>query len=106
MGRSNVTPPKNYTVWNDFIKQWMTHLVDRYGIDEISQWKFEVWNEPNDKFFQQTSKCTQSTLDDYLTLYSNTANAIKSVSSQLNVGGPSTNNPDTWMVDFLNATIT
>eukprot|EP01084_Bolivina_argentea_P193576 332098_1 len=104
--KANVTPPKNYTIWNDFIQQWMTHLVDRYGINELSQWKFEVWNEPNDKFFEQTSACTTSTLDDYLKLYSNTANAIKSVSSQLNVGGPSTNNPNTWMVDFLNATIT
>eukprot|EP00483_Globobulimina_turgida_P003034 UN03039 len=72
---SNVTPPKNYTIWNDFITQWMTHLVDRYGINQVSQWKFEVWNEPNDKFFQQTSQCTKSTLDDYLKLYSNTAHS-------------------------------
>ena len=38
---ANVTPPKNYTIWNDFINQWVTHLVDRYGIDTVSQWKFE-----------------------------------------------------------------
>eukprot|EP01084_Bolivina_argentea_P193577 332099_1 len=104
--KANVTPPKNYTVWNDFIKQWMTHLVNRYGINEVSQWKFEIWNEANDKFFQQTSQCNESTLNDYLKLYSNTAYAIKSVSSELKVGGPATNNPNTWMIDFLNATIT
>jgi xylan 1,4-beta-xylosidase len=27
------------------------HLVDRYGIDEVSQWYFEVWNEPNIDFW-------------------------------------------------------
>ena len=39
-------------------------------------------------------------------LYSNTARSIKAVSNKLQVGGPSTNNPSTWMTDFLNATLT
>ncbi len=27
------------------------NLVERYGIDEVSQWYFEVWNEPNIDFW-------------------------------------------------------
>ena len=27
------------------------HLIDRYGLDEVSQWYFEVWNEPNIDFW-------------------------------------------------------
>ena len=41
------------------------HLVDRYGINEVSQWYFEVWNEPNIDFWGRhpadrkvTSSCT------------------------------------------------
>ena len=40
----NVTPPKSYTEWNNFIFQWLNETVSRYGIDEVSQWAFEVWN--------------------------------------------------------------
>ena len=40
---------------------WSTHLfqhcVDRYGIAEVRQWYFEVWNEPNfESFFRGGSQ--------------------------------------------------
>ena len=39
--KGNISPPKDWSTWNGFIKLWMQHLVDRYGIDEVSTWKFE-----------------------------------------------------------------
>ena len=27
------------------------HLVERYGEEEVAQWYFEVWNEPNLDFW-------------------------------------------------------
>jgi xylan 1,4-beta-xylosidase len=36
------TPPKRFNDWYDLIKAFASHLVDRYGIEEIAQWKFEV----------------------------------------------------------------
>ena len=33
------------------VSHFAQHLVDRYGIDEVSQWYFEVWNEPNLDFW-------------------------------------------------------
>ena len=46
-----VSPPKDWNKWGDLISQFTQHLVDRYGIDEVSQWYFEVWNEPNLDFW-------------------------------------------------------
>ena len=46
-----VSPPKDWDKWADLITQFAQHLVDRYGIDEVSQWYFEVWNEPNLDFW-------------------------------------------------------
>jgi xylan 1,4-beta-xylosidase len=43
-------PPKDWNKWEDLIYQFTKHLVERYGIDEVSQWYFEVWNEPNIDF--------------------------------------------------------
>jgi hypothetical protein len=37
-----VDPPSNFSAWGDVIYGVVAHLVDRYGIDEIAQWRFEV----------------------------------------------------------------
>ena len=49
--KQNVSPPKDYSKWDEMITQFAKHLVERYGIDEVSQWYFEVWNEPNIDFW-------------------------------------------------------
>src|SRR5664279_844609 len=83
--KQNVSPPKDWNKWDDMIAQFSKHLVERYGIDEVAQWYFEVWNEPNIDFWAGEPK--QST---YWELYDHTARAIKGVNSRLRVGGPST----------------
>jgi xylan 1,4-beta-xylosidase len=49
--KGNITPPKDYKQWETFIHRLTQHWVDRYGLDEVRQWFFEMWNEPNLKAF-------------------------------------------------------
>jgi xylan 1,4-beta-xylosidase len=93
--RPNRAPPRSYVLWDDLVRQFVAHLVDRYGITELSQWYFEVWNEPNIDFW--SGKPKQRT---YYVLYDHTARDIKSVSQQLRVGGPATAQA-AWVSDFL-----
>jgi xylan 1,4-beta-xylosidase len=93
--KQNVSPPKDYTLWDAMISAFTQHLIDRYGIDEVSRWRFEVWNEPNIDFWAGNPK--QAT---YFELYDRTALAIKKVSSRLLVGGPSTAQA-AWVAAFL-----
>lgn len=79
------SPPKDYAKWDGLISAFAGHLVQRYGIEEVSQWYFEVWNEPNIDFWSGEPK--QAT---YFELYDHTARALKAVSSRLRVGGPAT----------------
>ncbi len=90
-----VSPPKDYAKWDDLIRAFGHFLVDRYGIDEVSKWYFEVWNEPNIDFWSGEPK--QST---YFELYDHTARALKSVSPRLRVGGPSTAAAH-WIPEFI-----
>src|SRR5215469_15370285 len=83
--KPNVSPPKDYAKWDEMITQFVKHLVERYGIEEVSQWYFEVWNEPNIDFWVGDPK--QAT---YFELYEHTARAIKAVNPRLRVGGPAT----------------
>jgi xylan 1,4-beta-xylosidase len=79
------SPPRDWAKWDDLISHFAQHLVDRYGISEVSQWYFEVWNEPNLDFWSGDPK--EST---YYQLYDTTARALKKVSPRLRVGGPAT----------------
>ncbi len=49
--KQNVSPPKSMDRWDDLMRHFAQHLVDRYGIDEVAQWYSEVWNEPNIDFW-------------------------------------------------------
>ncbi len=80
-----VSPPADYKKWDGLMTAFAQHLVERYGIDEVSTWYFEVWNEPNIDFW--TGRPAQQT---YFELYDHTARALKAVNSAIRVGGPAT----------------
>lgn len=92
--KGNVTPPRDHVAWATLIGKLTQHLVDRYGADEVRQWFFEVWNEPNLEAFYTGKQ------EDYFKLYSYTAHAIKGVDSKLQVGGPATA-MNAWVADFV-----
>jgi xylan 1,4-beta-xylosidase len=83
--KPNVSPPKDWVKWDDLITAFAQHLVERYGIAEVSQWYFEVWNEPNLDFWGGDPR--QAT---YWDLYDHTVTALKAVNAKLRVGGPAT----------------
>ena len=93
--KPDVSPPKDWNRWDSLISAFAQHLVDRYGIDEVAQWYFEVWNEPNLDFWAGEPKQAS-----YWELYDHTALAIKRVNSRLRVGGPATAQA-AWVDAFL-----
>ena len=96
--KPNVSPPKSMQRWDDLMTHFAQHLVDRYGIDEVAQWYFEVWNEPNIDFWNGIPRQAS-----YFELYDHTARALKPVSPRLRVGGPATSAAH-WVDDFLKHT--
>ncbi|MDQ2972272.1 MAG: glycosyl hydrolase, partial [Pseudomonadota bacterium] len=91
---ANVTPPKSWRRWGNFIKKIVKHWVDRYGVTELRKWYFEVWNEPNLSAFWTGSQA------DYFKLYRVTVDAIKEIDDKLRVGGPASAD-DEWIEDFI-----
>ena len=83
--KQNVSPPKDYAKWDALITAFAKHLIDRYGINEVASWYFEVWNEPNIDFW--AGRPQQAT---YFELYDHTARAVKAADQRLRVGGPAT----------------
>jgi xylan 1,4-beta-xylosidase len=93
--KQNVAPPKDWDKWQRLVENFARHLVARYGEEEVAQWYFEVWNEPNIDFWAGDPK--EAT---YYELYDRAARAVKRVSSRLRVGGPATAQA-AWVDRFL-----
>jgi xylan 1,4-beta-xylosidase len=96
--KQNVSPPKSMERWDDLIKHFAQHLVDRYGLEEVASWYFEVWNEPNIDFWNGIPRQKS-----YFDLYAHTARTLKGISPRLRVGGPATA-AAAWVGDFLQFT--
>jgi xylan 1,4-beta-xylosidase len=82
--RGIISPPADWSEWRTLVTALTEHLVERYGIDEVARWAFEVWNEPNLIVFWP------GTQEEYWRLYDESARAVKAVDSRLRVGGPAT----------------
>ncbi|GHO83187.1 GH39 family glycosyl hydrolase [Dictyobacter formicarum] len=94
MYRALNAPPKDWDRWAELCQRLVAHLIERYGLEEVLQWGFEVWNEPNLQVFWT------GTQEEYFHLYDITARAIKAVDARLLVGGPATAAAE-WIADFL-----
>ena len=81
--RGNITPPKDWARWSWLVGRFVEHLAERYGIEEVRRWYFEVWNEPNLGIFWE-----HADFGAYMELYERTARAIKNIDGALRVGGP------------------
>jgi xylan 1,4-beta-xylosidase len=92
--RANVSAPKDLALWSILIRKLVQHWVDRYGLDEVRQWFFEVWNEPNLTAFGSGDQ------KEYFELYRYTVTAIKDIDGALKVGGPATA-ANAWVDDFI-----
>ncbi|MBN2069258.1 MAG: hypothetical protein JW739_06445 [Opitutales bacterium] len=105
--KGNVTPPNDPEKWADFISALVTHWTERYGEEEVAQWFFEVWNEPNlsgfwigdtkgmdEEEFQAYAK------EEYFKLYEVTARAVKAVNPRYPVGGPATAG-NAWVPELI-----
>jgi xylan 1,4-beta-xylosidase len=93
--KPNVSPPKSWEKWDGLMVELAHHLVQRYGVEEVARWYFEVWNEPNIDFWGGIPRKKS-----YFELYDHTARDLKSVSPRLRVGGPATA-AAAWVDDFL-----
>jgi xylan 1,4-beta-xylosidase len=77
----NISPPRDWARWQQFMADIVQHLEDRYGIDEVrDHWYFEVWNEATWMYSKGAAG--------YNELYYNTALGLLAGDPAIKVGGP------------------
>jgi len=81
---SPTLPPASFDGWQALVRAFLDALVadPRFGLEAITTWWFEVWNEPNIPVFWQGA------FDQYLDLYRATADAVRATGYPIRLGGP------------------
>jgi xylan 1,4-beta-xylosidase len=89
-------PPKDYDKWRALCQEWVKHSVGRYGRAEVETWWWEVWNEPNIRYWNATP-------EEYHKLYDYAVDGVRRALPTARVGGPHTaGGPGgTFLRDFL-----
>jgi hypothetical protein len=86
-------PPREWNDWYRLVRDLVENLAARYGHEELKNWYFEVWNEPDIGFWSGTQA-------EYFRLYDLAAQAVKEVDSEFRIGGPATSKT-AWIDAFL-----
>lgn len=93
--KGHTSPPKDWKQWDRFIREAVTHAIERYSPEVVRQWYFEAWNEPNlNGWFWGGDQA------DFFRFWQVTYEAIKGVDPALRVGGPSTAKAE-WLEELL-----
>lgn len=79
-------PPKDYKKWAALVHEWVKHCVARYGKAEVESWYWELWNEPNIKYWS-------GTLQEFCKLYDYTVDAARRALPTIKIGGPDATGP-------------
>jgi len=78
----NTSLPKDPAKWAALMRALIAHWKERYAEAEITQWYYELWNEPDIGGFWP------HTLEEYFSLYKTTAEAIRAECQNCRIGGP------------------
>jgi xylan 1,4-beta-xylosidase len=57
------SPPNDYDKWRELNFQWARHCVEKYGIEEVKTWYWEVWNEPNIGYLSASARGADKVID-------------------------------------------
>jgi xylan 1,4-beta-xylosidase len=96
------TPPNDYDKWRELNFQWAKHCVERYGMEEVSKWYWEVWNECNIDYLspstpsqnpdraQRGTENTATKTIDYQKIWDYAADGIRKAIPNAIIGGAET----------------
>lgn len=81
-------PPKDYGLWEEICKKYTEHIVERYGIDEVSKWQLQCYNEPDIGAFFMNGATVSERCEEYCKIYDSFASGVTAVSDKIAIGGP------------------
>ncbi len=103
----NSAPPRDYALWEEICYVYTKHLVDRYGIETVSKWRCQCFNEPDIHWFflSEIPNTDEDTvryrLPAYCQMYAAFERGVRRVSDRIRIGGPALSHRNEFLGGFL-----
>ena len=86
----NVSAPKSANLWGLLIRNFLTHLISRYGKETIESWLFDFWTSPN---LHLEHGYWNESMESFFQFYRITYYAVKGVDPAIRMGSPNFSYP-------------
>lgn len=97
----NTAPPKDLKKWTDLVDALIRHFISRYGLSEVRQWLFCVWNEPD----ETVNEFSWPDRTQFFEFYCATYQTVKAIDRDFLFGTPSLllsiTEEEGWAADFF-----
>ena len=100
----NTSPPRNEELWEEICYEYTKHNVERYGIETVSRWHCQCFNEPDISIFflsQLPRDAVEARLSEYCKLYDAFQRGVRRVSEKIRIGGPALAHRHEFLGGFL-----
>lgn len=87
-----ISAPRDYRQWEAMCADFTRHVIASFGLDEVKQWTFRCWNEPDLSGFWHRADMAA-----YLALYDHFAKGVKDVCPEVRIGGPALSSTKTFV---------
>ena len=78
----------DYSKWEEICRVYTQHIVDRYGLEQVSGWYLHCYNEPDLRhFFYWNAPSYKERAAEYCKMYEAFVNGLNAVSLKLKIGG-------------------
>jgi len=88
----NTSMPRDIKVWEDICYEYTKHIIERYGLDIVSKWHLQCFNEPDaSSFFLKELSSYEQPIErcaEYCKLYDAFVRGTMRASKELRIGGP------------------
>ncbi len=99
----NTSKPRDFGLWQEICYQYTKHIVEKYGLERVTSWHLQCYNEPDLGGFYMRDATDEERLAGYIELYRNFALGVGRVSEKLRVGGPVLAHKTEFFDGFLKA---
>ena len=106
----NTSPPKDVKLWEEICYEYTKHIVERYGIERVSKWHCQCFNEPDiSAFFMRgltgdsPRRIYEKRAIEYFAMYKAFVKGIRRVSDKILVGGPALAGHTEFLEKLLNS---
>lgn len=100
----NTSPPADYSLWEEICYEYTKHIVERYGIERVSTWHCQCFNEPDIRTFFMGELPREASVEravEYCKLYEAFEHGVRRVSDRVRIGGPTLAHRPAFLPPFL-----